>query len=177
MRVLALVAVLATATPAMADQARCTALFEAMPERLGPFELTEADSYDDPALGYYAQYDAADGSWITVFLFDGGQARVDGGLVGAYFEGAIGDIEEGHRRKGHTGARDLGRFDPGFAPVLSLGFAVTSDGPDVTGQRDRLAMGQSGDCMVKLRHTAPEGPAGQAAFGMAAKALGAVLAP
>jgi hypothetical protein len=177
MKATALGILLLAAGPAAADQARCIALDKAMPGKLHGYALADRGAYDNPALGFHLRYEAAGGGWATVYLFDAGQARVDGGTVQAYFEGGIGDIETLHRRNGHDGARDFVVEETGLGTALDRVFAVTTDLPGGGSQRDWLAMGQSGDCMVKLRHTAGPDAGGQSDFDAVARALARAVSP
>jgi hypothetical protein len=165
------------AGPAPADDARCQALAEAAPRTLAGHRQVRATAYPQRELGFATQYQGPAGAQATIYFFDAGRATVDANLVRAAFASARGDIDKVNPDRGVTGPRDLRDVRLKLAPALELAHMRSGDAQGRM-VRDYLAVGQSGDCLVKMRYTvALDTPAADAAFLAFAAALAAAAAP
>lgn len=146
---------LVATAPAQADTAHCAALHARAPEQIAGLPLTELASYETehPGLGFGAQYEGPTGR-LSIFYYDAGLARVEAAHVEMNFRHAMGDLSSVLRSQGLTlgGMVHYTITDPTYF-VQHLGLVE-----DSSGRMQYVALGQHGNCMIKLRLTAPVGP-------------------
>ena len=152
MRIFLTAAMVFAAIPAMADTQHCAALHARAPEQMADLPRTGWESYEaqNPGLGFGAQYRNA-GTTLSVFYYDAGFHQIGPEHVDANFHGAMRDLTSVLQGQGLTLGEMLHyRVDsPGFfLNHLALG-------QDSSGRMQAVALGQNGNCIVKLRVTAP----------------------
>lgn len=142
-----------TAAPALADTARCAALYAAAPRDYPGHAAFADEDYeaDTPGLGWHLSWQA-EGSRVSVYFYDGQHATIEDAMVLDAFKAAIGEMHAVYGRIGQplTGLEAMESQDG--APMRFIAQAV--GGGTV---QEFLGMGQSGNCLVKLRFSSLSG--------------------
>jgi hypothetical protein len=150
MRWIAFTLALLVPVPAVADQARCKALFAAAPARIAGLPRTGTEIYNPAELGFQVKYETGT-HLMSVYFYDMGHRRIGPAIVDAQFRNAMYEIQAVAEMRGNRlKVEATGRVGN------SRTFAWVGRATERTASRTEAefaAMGQSRECLVKVRLT------------------------